>query len=503
MVHINKSVISRCLLVILATFMFASLLALALTPLVEAASGDLEITGPGLNGRRIIISQGQLRGTEPLFFPDGTMVEQEEEWYSAINTWPSKIWYRGQGIKLRDLLRAAGGVNEQATLIKFTARDGLTMTFTLEELINEPAYRFPNFMDGGLEGHLPGDPSEAVQVEPLLAHKSFSHHKKLTIMTEENELTGSDAPHLLFGQRAITQQNNARFIKQVTKIEILTDEIDKWDKPSVSPAPGLVAAGTLVKLCGPYGDEDKVHYTIDGSKPGLGSPMYNLVASRWWSSRRDLDDINRPIEITEDTTIKAVTIGPGKADSDIVSFIFRVKEDEEETGKTLTDINGHWAQNNIIKLVNRGAISGYIDGTFRPDHIITRAEYVTVLLKAFQMEGEGERVFADTKSHWAKGYIAAAVAKGIDDGYDSTTFGPDDVITREQMAVMVARAANLVAPGNKIPFADGDKISPGAVDRVAAAVEKGIIRGYPDNTFRPQGSASRAEAVTIITRALP
>ena len=126
-----------------------------------------------------------------------------------------------------------------------------------------------------------------------------------------------------------------------------------------------------------------------------------------------------------------------------------------------------------------------------------------MLLKAFQMEGEGERVFADTKSHWAKGYIAAAVAKGIADGYDSTTFGPDDVITREQMAVMVARAANLVAPGNRISFADGDKISPGAVDRVAAAVEKGIIRGYPDNTFRPQGSASRAEAVTIITRALP
>lgn len=500
--RINRNVAFRFLVVILCAQLFTGLLIFAPAPLVKAAGNDLELTGSGLNGEGIIISPEQLRGEAPLFLPDGTRVEQHEEWYSAINTWPSKIWYRGQGIKLGDLLRAAGGLNKQATLIRFTARDGMAMTFTRRELITEPAFRYPNFMDSGVLGHLPSDASGAVRVEPLLAHCSFSHHDKYTIMTGEDKLTSIDAPHLLIGQRAVTQQNNARFTKYVTKIEVLTDDVPIWDKPSASPAPGVVAAGTGVKLSGPYGDEDKVHYTTDGKDPTIENPMYNWVASRWWTSRRDLDDINRPIEIIKDTTIKAVTIGPGRADSEIVTFIYRVGGDDKGAGKTLTDIDGHWAQETIMRLVDLGAISGYTDGTFRPDNRITRAEYVMVLLKAFQIEGKGETLFTDTKSHWAGEYIALAVDRGLAAGYDGGTFGPDDIITREQMAVMVAKAANLAPPRDRISFADGDNISPGAVDGVAAAVEKGIIVGYPDNTFRPRDGASRAEAVTIIVNAL-
>lgn len=81
-----------------------------------------------------------------------------------------------------------------------------------------------------------------------------------------------------------------------------------------------------MELYSPVGDEDKVHYTLDGSNPTIESPMYNWVASRWWSSRgpENLAAINRPIELTEDTTIKAVTIGPGKADSDVATFTYKV-----------------------------------------------------------------------------------------------------------------------------------------------------------------------------------
>jgi hypothetical protein len=63
---------------------------------------------------------------------------------------------------------------------------------------------------------------------------------------------------------------------------------------------------------------------------------------------------------------------------------------------SLTDIAGHWAESNIKKLVSLGAISGYPDGTFRPNNNITRAEFVTVLVKAFQIEGQGGKVFVDT-----------------------------------------------------------------------------------------------------------
>ena len=135
----------------------------------------------------------------------------------------------------------------------------------------------------------------------------------------------AEANHLLYGQRAVTQQTNARFAKYVTKIEVLTDKVPQWDPPVASVAPGEVTAGTRVVLERQYNDEDKVHYTLDGSNPTLDSPMYNWIASRWWSSRADeLDEINRPIEITHNTTIKAFVSGPGRADSDIVTFEYSV-----------------------------------------------------------------------------------------------------------------------------------------------------------------------------------
>ena len=160
-------------------------------------------------------------------------------------------------------------------------------------------------------------------------------------------------------------------------------------------------------------------------------------------------------------------------------------------------------ENSIVKLVDFGAISGNPDGTFKPDSNITRAQYVTMLVKAFQIENPGGKVFADTASHWAKDYIARAVADGITSGYDNNTFGPNDAITREQMAVMVVKAAQLMPPADgKILFTDSGSISSWAVDAVAAAVNSGIISGYPDNTIRPQGNATKAEAVTVILNAL-
>ena len=97
--------------------------------------------------------------------------------------------------------------------------------------------------------------------------------------------------------------------------------------------------------------------------------MYKYTR-RWWSSRgrEKVAEINRPIELVEDTTIKAVVIGPGRLNSDIVSFSYQVKGPEQE----LLDIAGHWAEKNIKELVARGVISGYPDGSFRPDAKITK-----------------------------------------------------------------------------------------------------------------------------------
>jgi uncharacterized protein YjdB len=168
----------------------------------------------------------------------------------------------------------------------------------------------------------------------------------------------------------------------------------------------------------------------------------------------------------------------------------------------LNDITGHWAENNINRLVSFGCIGGYPDGSFKPDAAITRAEFATVLIKAFKLTPQGGKVFADTNGHWAKEPIATAAAHGIVSGYDDSAFGPDDLVTREQMALMIVQAARLAPATGETQFADSGSVSVWARDAVNVATENGIMKGYPDNTVHPQGNATRAEAVTAILNVL-
>jgi hypothetical protein len=167
----------------------------------------------------------------------------------------------------------------------------------------------------------------------------------------------------------------------------------------------------------------------------------------------------------------------------------------------LNDISGHWAQKYIEHLVKKGAITGYPDKSFQPDATITRAEFAVVLVKALGLSGEG-KVFADTAAHWAKEYIATAAAQGIILGYNDEEFGPDDLITREQMAIMIVKAAGLEAGSGETGFTDKTDISPWAREWVLAAVSNDLMSGYPDNSFKPLNNASRAETVTVVFNAL-
>ncbi len=169
----------------------------------------------------------------------------------------------------------------------------------------------------------------------------------------------------------------------------------------------------------------------------------------------------------------------------------------------LKDISGHWAQAIIMELVNSGVVSGYPDATFQPDKNITRAEFTTALVKAFELENKTGKDFADITNHWAKDAIVTAASHGIVNGYDANSFGPDNNITREQMAVMIVKAAQLNKnDGESKQFIDNDKICSWAAEAIAIASQHNIITGYPDNSFKPQGEATRAEAATVIIKIL-
>lgn len=164
------------------------------------------------------------------------------------------------------------------------------------------------------------------------------------------------------------------------------------------------------------------------------------------------------------------------------------------------DIAGHWAKDNIKKLLAAGASTGYPEGTYKPDNKITRAEFATLLVKAFQLSPASGKVFDDTAGHWARDYISTAAACGIVNGYSNSCFGPDEWITREQMAVMLVKAAGFKQAAGQKSFADDSQVSPWAKEAVAVSAEKQVINGYPDNSFRPFNTASRAEAATVIAK---
>lgn len=167
-----------------------------------------------------------------------------------------------------------------------------------------------------------------------------------------------------------------------------------------------------------------------------------------------------------------------------------------------SDISGHWAEDQIKSMTDEGIINGYPQGTFQPDGKITRAEFASLLVTAFGLtKGEGKS-FTDTVDHWAKDAIAAANAAGIVNGYSDTIFGPDDPITREQMAVMIVKAARLTDAAHAKTFADSSSISDWAKEAVDIATSNQLISGYPDNTFQPQGNATRAEATAVLSGVL-
>jgi len=184
-----------------------------------------------------------------------------------------------------------------------------------------------------------------------------------------------------------------------------------------------------------------------------------------------------------------------------VLAIAQPKPTEQPTIK-LTDIAGHWAEANIKQAIIDGIVTGYADGTFKPNRMVTRAEFAVMLMKALKLEGNGnDLTFKDTVNigSWAQKAVAQAVEAGIIKGKEDGTFRPNAAITRSEMAAMVARTLNLTLETNAATsFGDDKDIPAWAKDAVAALKEMGIIDGKGRNKFDPQGRTSRAEAVTVL-----
>ena len=159
--------------------------------------------------------------------------------------------------------------------------------------------------------------------------------------------------------------------------------------------------------------------------------------------------------------------------------------------------------------MDNGILIGYEDKTIRPDRRITRIEAITLISKAVGLEpSDSDDIkleFLDDKEipKWSKGYLKAALDKGIAVGYPDNSFKPDRPITRVEMVVMVNKAFDLGKSPNRIEkFKDFNEIPVWANEYISKAFELKLITGYQDSFLRPNQEITRAEAFAIIANSL-
>ena len=197
------------------------------------------------------------------------------------------------------------------------------------------------------------------------------------------------------------------------------------------------------------------------------------------------------------------TEGPDdKVSARLWEFGTVVLVDDRRSVPTFSDTGKHWANLDISSLAARGVANGFPDGTFGPDQVVTRAQFVSFLAAALQWPApESTPVFKDTIPAWAGPAISAAFSRGVISGYPDGTFAPDARITRCEIAVMISRALALDDPEDAVKYKDSSatpEFARDAVDKVSAA---GLFKGS-DGLFRPRDGATRAETAAVVNRLL-
>lgn len=167
-------------------------------------------------------------------------------------------------------------------------------------------------------------------------------------------------------------------------------------------------------------------------------------------------------------------------------------------------VHADYTEPYMKRMEELGLLQGDADGDLRPGDPITRAEFITIINRAFGYRSAGGHPFRDVPgTAWYAEDVDIGYTEGYITGTSPTAFSPNLSITREEAAFILAK--NLMmepAVGENTSFADGRSISTWSRGMVSAAAENNLISGYPDGTFRPQKSITRGEAAVILLNAV-
>lgn len=247
------------------------------------------------------------------------------------------------------------------------------------------------------------------------------------------------------------------------------------------------------------------------------------------AGNEDIDVVTRPMTIETNLSSRPVTLTLPLRDVALPSsvlerdryldelFIFIEHSDGEKSlikGEPVTLENGEWGLQFMIQKFStftiihmevkpdgehHAYVEGYPDGTFKPSRTVTRAEMATLLARSGAAGATTGLGFPDvSESHWAANFVKQAQASGLMQGYPDGEFKLDQGISRAELAAIAFNHLKL----NELEentFADVSA-EHWASGIISALVKQGLMVGYPDGTFRPDQSVTRAEAVTIVNR---
>lgn len=183
-------------------------------------------------------------------------------------------------------------------------------------------------------------------------------------------------------------------------------------------------------------------------------------------------------------------------------------QEEVKSGSFRDVTSAHWAFDSVERAAELGLVTGYSDGTFRPDTPVTRAQFVLMLWRMCGKPAAAKAAsFADASADWYQDALSWAVEKGYVNGLSDTRFGPDAPITRQQAMAILFRlnggqsGTELTLTGiYEQTFADSTTIASWAKDATWWAVYHELVSGVGGSRIAPEANASRAQIAAILLR---
>ncbi len=259
----------------------------------------------------------------------------------------------------------------------------------------------------------------------------------------------------------------------------------------------------LDNLMNYYNNGNGFKHTKDGNGSNLMATeqaFYGMVAlKRMNEGENSLYTMSDAISFSESTknTVGLKDKNPDVQKINVINY-----------GKTFDDIKGHMGKNAIEALASRGIISGKTENSFEPNSTMTRAEFSTIIARGLGLNVRSESVFTDVmQSDWFYDYVNTAYSYGIIKGVSENEFNPDGTITREEAAVMIARAVKLCGMNTDIEifearnilseFSDYVKSSDWALSSLAFCYNEGIL-STDVTEIKPKEEVTRAEIAGML-----